>query len=701
MSPLIVAMVALDLSASPLIYPESRRDETVVEVHHGQRIADPYRWLEDDRSEETAAWVKAQNQVTRRHLDAIPQRNAIERRLREGWQGERHGLPQQHGEFWFWSYQDGLRDQAQLMVAGGLDQSARLLLDPLEFSADGTASLSLWEPSEDGRLLVYGLSRAGSDWQEFRVRDVRTGKDLPDVLKWIKFSSASWALDGSGFYYSRFPQPKAGAALTQANKDQKIYFHRLGEPQDKDRLIYERPDEPDWGLHASVSESGEHLLIHVTLGTETRNRFFYRDLRQPQEPVVELLNAMDASYDFIAEVDGSFYFLTDLDAPRHRVIAIDLKRPQRAHWREIIAQGADNLQGVSCVGDHLICHYLRDARSAVMLHDLRGRHLREISLPGLGSAAGFGGRRSQKLTHYSFTSFTTAQRIETLEVASASSRTWRQSRSLINGEDYETRQVFVPSRDGTRVPLFLVHRRGMAFAHDAPTLLYGYGGFNISLRPNYSVKVAAWLEMGGVYAMANLRGGGEYGAQWHEAGTKLRKQNVFDDFLACARWLQGEGGITSAKRLAIMGGSNGGLLVGACMTQAPELFAAAIPAVGVMDMLRFERFTIGWAWRSDYGSVEDAAQFKALLAYSPLHQLRDGQRYPATLVTTADHDDRVVPAHSFKFAARLQAAQAKDGPPVLIRIETSAGHGAGTALRKVLSQSADELAFLWQALAMP
>ena len=696
---LLLALMPAAVLSQTLNYPVTRRDEGVADAYHGTRIADPYRWLEDDNSEETKAWVKAQNEVTFSFLKAIPKRDQIRERLRKAWNYERTGIPFEHGGRWFFTRNSGLQNQSVLYVTESLEQEARVLLDPNLLSQDGTTSLTEIAPSEDGRLLVYGVSKAGSDWQEFRVKDIATGRDTSDVLKWIKFSGASWAKDGSGFYYSRYPQPKKGAALTGANKNHKVYFHKLGTPQAADRLVYARPDHPDWGMYAHVTEDGGYLILTITQGTDTKNRVYYLDLVTPGAKVVELLDDFDADYGFIENAGSVFFFRTDLDAPRYRVIAIDVTSPGRKNWREIIPEGKDKLESVTCVGGQLLCERLKDARSAVTAHDMDGRLLREIALPGIGSAGGFGGRRKDKITHYSFTSFTSPGAIYRYDIASGQSTLWKEPKVEFDATPYETKQVFVTSRDGTRVPMFLVHRKGLKLDGGNATLLYGYGGFDISLTPNFSISRAIWLEMGGVYAVANLRGGGEYGAEWHLAGTKLRKQNVFDDFIACAEWLRDEG-FTSPRKLAIMGGSNGGLLVGACMTQRPDLFGAALPAVGVMDMLRFHKFTIGWAWKSDYGSSEDAKEFRALLAYSPLHNLKPGARYPATLITTADHDDRVVPAHSFKFAARLQECQAKDGPPVLIRIETSAGHGAGTALAKVIEETADEWAFLWEVLGM-
>ena len=696
---LLLCFMTTISTAQSLTYPETRKDGSIIDEYHGTKVADPYRWLEDDNSDETKAWVKSQNEVTFGYLKAIPQRAKIRERLEKAWNYERTGVPFEHGGKWFFNRNSGLQNQSVLHVTESLEAEARVLLDPNTLSKDGTTSLTEAAPSEDGKWLVYGVSKAGSDWQEFRVRDIATGKETGDLIEWVKFSGASWAKDSSGFYYSRYPKPREGAALTEANKNQTVYFHQLGTPQSEDKLIYARPDQPDWGLHASVTDDGQYLIYNISHGTDPKNRLFYQDLTQAGAGVVELLNEFDAAYNFIDNVGSVFYLHSDLKAPRYRVIAIDVTKPDRKDWREIIPEGEHKLDSVSCVGGQILCKSLQDARSAMKAYDLDGRLIREIELPGIGTVGGFGGKRADKITHYVFTSFTTPGAIYHYDVASGRSTLWKQPKVDFDASPYETKQVFVKSRDGTKVPMFIVHKKGTKLDGTNATLLYGYGGFDISLTPNFSIGRAIWLEMGGVYALANLRGGGEYGADWHLAGTKLRKQNVFDDFIACAEWLQKEQ-YTSPKKLAIMGGSNGGLLVGACMTQRPELYGAALPAVGVMDMLRFHRFTIGWAWKSDYGSSEDAAEFKAIYAYSPLHHLKPGTRYPATMVTTADHDDRVVPAHSFKFAAQLQACQANDGPPTLIRIETSAGHGAGTALAKVIEETADEWAFLHQVLDM-
>lgn len=696
--PLLLMAASFPALAQSLLYPETKKLD-VADDYFGTQVADPYRWLEDDNSAETKAWVQAQNKVTFSFLEGIPQRTRIHGRLQKLWNYERFGIPSKHGDRWFFTRNSGLQNQGVLYVANSPDGEPRELLDPNKLSDNGTVSLTETAPSEDGALLVYGTSSAGSDWQEFRIRDIATGKDLPDVLKWIKFSGASWARDGSGFYYSRFPEPKEGAALTEKNENQSIWFHKPGSKQDADTLVCARPDNPEWGFYAYTTEDGRFLIISVTEGTDPKTRVFYRDLTQKQGAVVELLNKFDAAYDFIESEGSTFYFKTNLDAPRYRVIAIDTTKPEREHWREIVPQSEHKLEGVSLTGGQLLCEYLQDAKSAVKAFDLDGKLLRDVELPGIGSVGGFGGRKDDRETFYAFTSFASPTTIQRYDIATGNSTVLRKPKLDFDGSQLETKQVFVSSKDGTRVPMFLVHRRGLKLDGSNPCLLYGYGGFDISLTPSFSVGRAVWLEMGGIYALANLRGGGEYGSEWHEAGTKLRKQNVFDDFIACAEWLTKER-YTQPSKLAIQGGSNGGLLVGACMTQRPELFGAALPAVGVMDMLRFHKFTIGWAWKSDYGSSENPDEFQALLAYSPLQNLKPGTRYPATMVTTADHDDRVVPAHSFKFAARLQECQAKDGPPVLIRIETSAGHGAGTALTKVIDEAADAWAFLVKVLGM-
>ena len=678
-----------------LAYPETRRSDQT-DDYHGVKVTDPYRWLEDDNSAETKAWVEAQNQATFAYLEKIPQRAAIKARLTELWNYERYGIPFKQGESYFISKNDGLQNQSVLYTLASLDAEPKLLLDPNKLSADGTVALAGYDISDDGNLMAYGLSASGSDWQEWKVRDVRTGADLPDQIKWVKFSSASWTKDGKGFYYSRYDEPTEATKLTKANYFHKLYYHRLGTPQSEDKLIYHRPDHKDWNFGGAVTDDGRYLIIVASQGTDPKNRVLYQDLQTPDAPVVELLMDFDADYTFLDNDGPVFWFKTDLNAPRHRIIAIDVTKPERANWKEIIPEAPETLAGVSVVNDQFICSYMKDARSQVKIFTLAGAFVREVPLPGIGSAGGFGGKRTDKETFYSFTGYTSPGTIYRYDPAAGTSTVFRAPKVKFNPDDYETRQIFYASKDGTRVPMFLSHKKGLKLDGKNPTLLYGYGGFNISLTPGFSVAALNWMEMGGVYAVPNLRGGGEYGEQWHQAGTKLKKQNVFDDFLAAAEWLIANK-YTSPRKLAISGGSNGGLLVGACLTQRPDLYGATLPAVGVMDMLRFHKFTIGWAWTSDYGSADNADEFKALYAYSPLHNLKPGVQYPATMVTTADHDDRVVPAHSFKFAATLQAAQAGSAP-ALIRIETKAGHGAGKPTAKMIEEAADKWAFLVKEL---
>ena len=678
-----------------LNYPDSLRSDHV-DDYHGTKVPDPYRWLEDVDSPQTKSWVEAQNKVTFGFLEKIPSRQKIKERLTQLWDYERFGLPEKRGDRYFYTRNDGLQNQAVLYVADSLDAEPRVLLDPNKLSTDGTVALANWVPSEDGKLLAYGLAGAGSDWREWKVRDVATGKDLSDHLQWVKFSNASWATDGSGFYYSRYDEPKAGEQFTGVNYYQKLFFHRLGDSQDKDKLIYQRADQKEWGFDGKVTEDGHYLIISVWRGSETKNQVFYRDLKKPDAAVVELITGFDSEFEFVGNDGGKFWFATDFEAPLRRLVAVDIEQPERAKWQTVIPAVEDVLEGVSLVGDRFCALYLKDASSRIKVFDLTGKAERDVELPGLGSAEGFVGRRSDPETFYSFTSFADPSSIYRYDVSTGKNSVFRQPKLAFQPKDFETKQVFVTSKDGTRVPMFLTHRRGLKIDGNRPTLLYAYGGFNISQKPSFSVSNLVWMERGGVYAMANLRGGGEYGRTWHEAGMRGHKQNVFDDFIAAAEWLTANK-YTCTEKLAIMGRSNGGLLVGAAMTQRPELFGAALPGVGVMDMLRYHKFTIGWAWAGEYGSSDKADDFSILRAYSPLHNLKPKTKYPATMITTADHDDRVVPGHSFKFAAALQHAHEGD-PPVLIRIETQAGHGAGTPTTKLIETAADSLAFLTKAL---
>ncbi len=681
-----------------LVYPDSVRGNQV-DDYHGVPVADPYRWLEDVDSEATKAWVRSQNSLTFDYLSKIPQREAIRQRLTELWNFERYDAPIRRGGRYFYTRNDGLQNQSVLYVADSLDGAPRELLDPNKLSEDGTVALAGWEVSEDGRYLAYGLAAAGSDWRQWHVKQVDTGEDLDDHLKWVKFSGVSWTPDNRGFFYSRYDEPPPGEEFTGTNYFQKLFYHRLGDAQDKDRLIYERPDQKEWGFSGEVTDDGAYLVISVWRGTEPKNQVFYKSLEDPQAEVVELLSGFDAEYEFLGNQGSVFWLLTDLDAPLRRVIAIDVQHPERSRWSELIGESNQVIRGASVVGNRFFVSYLKDATTRIEMFGLDGRELGHVALPGIGTAGGFQGRQSDEETFYWFTGFTTPATVYRYHVPTGESSVFRRPKVSFDSSDYETRQVFFESKDGTRVPMFITHRRGLKPDGHCRTILYGYGGFDIAITPSFSVSNLVWLERGGIYAVPNLRGGGEYGRSWHEAGMKEHKQNVFDDFLAAAQWLI-DNGYTTADRLAIRGGSNGGLLVGAAMTQRPDLFGAAVPAVGVMDMLRYHKFTIGWAWVSEYGSSDDAKEFRNLIQYSPLHNLKPGTHYPATMIMTADHDDRVVPGHSFKFAAALQHAHA--GPaPALIRIETSAGHGAGTPTAKLIESAADALAFIETVLEEP
>jgi len=683
-----------------LKYPETKKVDQA-DTLHGVKVADPYRWLEDLDSAETAEWVAAQNDVTFKYLGEIPERDRIKQRLTDLWNFEKYGIPHKEGGRYFFSRNEGLQNQSVVWTTERLDAEPRMLLDPNTLAADGTVSLAGGGvmPSDDGALAAYGVQTAGSDWVEFKVRDVKTGKDLPDQVKWVKFSGAAWTKDNKGFFYSRYDEPKEG--LKSVNYFQKLFYHRIGTPQSEDALVYKRDDQKEWGFGGEVTEDGNYLIINIWQGTERKNRVYYREIKPQQNgdaKIVELLNDFDAQYSLIGNDGPVFWFFTDLAAPRGRVIAIDTRNPARENWKEIIPQAAETLQGVSVVNDMFVASYLKDAYTRVKIFDLTGKHVRDVGLPGLGTAGGFGGKRKDTETFYSFASFNYPPTIFRYDMTTGRSTVFRRPKVDFNPDDYDVKQVFYSSKDGTQVPMFITHRKGVKLDGNNPTFLYSYGGFNIPLTPSFSVSNLVWMEMGGVYAMPNIRGGGEYGKEWHDAGKKLKKQNCFDDFMAAAEWLC-KNNYTNPRKLAIGGGSNGGLLVGACMTQRPDLFAAALPAVGVLDMLRFHKFTIGWGWVSDYGCADNADEFKALYAYSPLHNLKAGTAYPATLITTGDHDDRVVPSHSFKFASALQAAHAGDAP-VLIRIETKAGHGAGKPTTKILEEQADRWAFLLRSLGM-
>ncbi|MFM1801961.1 MAG: hypothetical protein RJA81_1313 [Planctomycetota bacterium] len=683
---------------SKMTYPQTRKSDTVHE-YHGTKVPDPYSWLEDDNSDETKAWVEAQNKVTFGYLESIPERAAIAKRLTELWNYEKFGVPFEEGGRYFFSRNDGLQNQSVLYWTDSLDAEPKVLIDPNSMSKDGTVALAGVSVSKDGKYIAYGIAEAGSDWNRWKIREVATGKDLDDELNWIKFSSAAWNKASDGFYYGRYPEPQPGQDLTQSNYFQKVYFHRVGTAQSEDVLVWEDPENKDWRASAEQTEDGRFLLVTIGKGTDDKFRLLFKDLyKRDARPPQHFLGNFDADYTLIDNDGPIFFFRTNKDAPRGKVIAVDVFNPEPANWKTLIPEAEETLEGVSLVGDRFIAQYLKDARSQVRLYEIDGKPAGEVAFPGIGTASGFRGRRQDKETFYSFTTFTSPAAIYRYDVATGKSSLFRQPKLAFDPADYVTEQIFYTSKDGTKIPMFISHKKGLKKDGATPTYLYGYGGFNISLTPSFSPANLAWMEAGGIFALANLRGGGEYGEAWHQAGTKLNKQNVFDDFIGAAEWLI-KNGYTKSEKLAIGGGSNGGLLVGACITQRPDLYGAALPAVGVLDMLRFHKFTIGWAWIDDYGSSDNADQFKALFAYSPLHNLKPGTSYPATMVTTADHDDRVVPAHSFKFAAALQAAHAGENP-TLIRIETRAGHGAGKPTSKMIEEAADKWAFLVKSLGM-
>jgi prolyl oligopeptidase len=681
-------------------YPETRRDDTV-DDYHGTEVPDPYRWLEADVREapEVAEWVKAQNKEARAYLDAIAVRDKIEDRLRELLSYERLTAPSVENGKYFYTKNDGLQNQSVLYVANSYDAPGRELIDPNKWSEDGTISMRSTSVTEDGKRIAYSRSEAGSDWQVIHVLDIDTGEHLPDKIEWVRFGGVSWNKPGTGFYYSRYPQPAPGEKHQRVALNQMIYFHKLGDKQSDDVLIYKRPDHPDWTFGAGPTDDGKYLVLSISRSTDPQNQVYYRAADAAADaPWIELIGDFENEFSFIGNEGPKFYFLTDLAAPTKRIVAMDVARPGREHLTEIVPAAKGTLDSASILSGRLILQYMEDVRPRVRVYDLAGKSLGEVELPGFGSVSGFGGDQDDTETFYTFTSYNTPQTIYRYDVKAGESKFVRRPKVPIDPDQFAVEQVFFNSKDGTRIPMTLAYGKDIDRTKPQPTLLYGYGGYNISLTPGYSTDYVAWMELGGVVAVANLRGGGEYGEDWHQAGKTLKKQNVFDDFIAAAEYLIAEGR-TSKEKLAIMGGSNGGLLVGAVMTQRPDLFGACIPMVGVMDMLRFHKFTAGQFWRDEYGSADDAEEFKALFAYSPYHNIKQGTKYPPTLITTADTDDRVVPMHSFKFGAAMQRAQAGDAP-ILLRIESRAGHGAGTPISKQIELTADRWAFLVKTLGM-
>jgi len=673
-------------------YPVTKKVNQV-DTYFGVEVADPYRWLEDDNSKETAEWVKAQNEVTFAYLESIPFREKIRERLTQIWNYPRYGSPFRAGKYYLFFKNDGMQNHSVLYIQEGLEGEPRVFLDPNTFSEDGTVALRGLSISNDYRYLAYTISRAGSDWNEAKVIEIETQTELDDHIKWMKFSGIAWK--GDGFFYSRYDEPEPGEALSGKNMFHKVYYHKLGSAQSEDELVYHNPDFPLRNYGVSVTEDERFLVLYET-ETTSGNALYVKDLAIPNAVFKQIAPGFEKDYWVIDNLGDQLLVLTNYGAPRNQLVLIDPQNPKSSAWKTIIPEKEEVLENVDIIGGRIAATYLKDASSRAYLYDFNGNRLGEVNLPGIGTVTGFSGKKEDNIAFYSFASFTFPSTIYKLDIEENESIVFRASEIDFDPTGYETKQVFYPSKDGTKIPMFITHKKGLKYDGRNPTLLYGYGGFNAAMTPAFSISRVVFLENGGVYALANIRGGGEYGKEWHRAGTKLQKQNVFDDFIAAAEFLISEG-YTCSQKLAIQGVSNGGLLVGACIVQRPDLFKVALPAVGVMDMLRFHNFTIGWAWVTDYGSSDNEEEFHYLLGYSPLHNIKDGVRYPATLVTTADHDDRVVPAHSFKFAARLQEAQ-RGNNPVLIRIEASAGHGAGKPTSKVIDEQTDIWAFVFKNL---
>mgnify|MGYP000011746715 CR=1 FL=1 len=675
------------LGFSQIKYPETKKVD-VTENYHGTLVADPYRWLEDDKSDETKAWVEEQNKITFDYLNKIPFREKIKNRLTEIFNYPKYGAPFRAGNKYYFFKNDGLQNQSVLYVKETLKSKEEVFLDPNKFSEDGTKSLTTISFSDDGKYLVYGVSSGGSDWNEFFVMNAETKELLSDHLKWIKFSGAAWK--GNGFYYSRYPEPQ-GSELSSKNEFSKVYYHKIGTKQEEDVLIYEDPSKPKRGFSAQTTDDERFLIIYQTEGT-SKNAFMVKDLSDDKSKFVTIVDDFKNNYSVIDNIEDKLLVRTDYNAPNYKVVLIDPKNPSKENWTDVIPESKNVLQSVRLIGGKIIATYLQDVAHHAYIFDLNGNPEGEIKLPGLGTVS-FSGKRDDNIAFYTFTSFTSPGTIYKFDVSTKSSELFRQIELNFDFDNYETKQVFYPSKDGTKIPMFIVHKKGLKLDGNNPTYLYAYGGFNASMLPSFSVSRLILLENNGVFALANIRGGGEYGEEWHRAGMLDKKQNVFDDFIAAAEYLIKEG-YTNPNKLAIAGGSNGGLLIGAVINQRPDLFKVALPAVGVMDMLRFHKFTIGYYWIVEYGSSDDPKQFEYLYKYSPLHNIKEGLNYPAVLVTTADHDDRVVPAHSFKYIATLQEKY-KGENPVLIRIETKAGHGAGKPTTKIIEELTDVWSFIF------
>ncbi len=683
------------VSCSPSIeYPKAERVDQVDE-YFGVKVSDPYRWLEEDvrESERVSEWVEHQNEITRAYLDGIPEREQIKERLTELWDYDKVGVPSRHGDYYIQSVRHSMDNHSIVYKMKSLDGEKEVLFNPNTWSDDGTVALAGMSFSDDGRYVAYGIQESGSDWRTWKIREVASGKDLPDVMEDLKFTSPSWDQKGEGFYYGEYPAPAEGEKFTSLNTNEKIMYHKLGEPRSADRQVYENPENPKWNFWAGETNDGRYLLITISVGTDDKYRVLYKDLQNPDSEFTYLVSEFENSYYLLENDDNIFYFQTDRDAPMGRVIAMDVNHPEPENWIELVPEEKETLDGVNMVNEQFLCKYLKDVTTQVKVYSKEGEFVRDIKMPGVGTGSGFGGRRYHKETFYAFSSYDIPPSIFRYDMETGTSTLMEKSKAKMDPDKFVTEQIFFESKDGTKVPMFVSYMKGMKRDGSNPTMLYGYGGFSISLQPGYSLGRQVLMENGFVVATVNLRGGGEYGEDWHEAGKRFKKQNVFDDFIGAAEYMIKEK-YTSAGKIAILGGSNGGLLVGAVMVQRPELYGAAVPEVGVMDMLRFDNFTAGRFWVDEYGSAKESKEmFEYLLSYSPYHNLRPEVAYPATMVMTADTDDRVVPGHSFKFAARLQHVY-KGEEPMLIRIETKAGHGSGKPTSKLIDEIADIYAFM-------
>ena len=690
-----MSLISQSNSQSVINYLKTAK-ENVVDTYFGVKVDDPYRWLENDTSKATSAWVKAQNKVTNEYLTQIPFRSALKKRLTELMNYPKYGSPIKKNGQYFFLKNNGLQNQSVLYRLKTLQAEPEILLDPNTLSTDGTAALSHFAFSKDGKYMGYSIARSGSDWNEIFVMDVATKQLLSDHIKWSKSSEISW--QGNGFYYSAYDAPEVGKEYSNKNEYEKVYYHVVGQEQSQDKLIFEDKQHPLRECYASLTDDEQFLFISIT-ETTTGNGLLMKDLSKPAMDFTELAPGFDNDYSVVDHVNGKLYMLTNWKAPKNRLMEIDPQKPSRENWKEILPENANVLERATIIGGKILAEYLKDASNHAYCVDLTGKRLYEVELPAIGSLSGFTGDKDNSEAFFVFTSFTYPSTVYRFDVAKNLSEVFKKSEVSFNPVDYVAEQVFYTSKDGTKVPMSIVYKKGLKKDGKNPLMLYGYGGFNISLNPTFSIARVPFLENGGVYCVANIRGGGEYGEAWHMAGTKLKKQNVFDDFIAAAEYLIAKG-YTNSSKLAIDGGSNGGLLVGACMTQRPDLFAVAVPEVGVLDMLRYHLFTIGWSWTSDYGnSAESREMFEYLKGYSPLHNIKPDVKYPATLVMTGDHDDRVVPAHSFKFAATLQENNGGI-KPTLIRIDSKAGHGAGKPVGKVIDAQTDMWSFVMWNLGM-